>query len=102
MANIAVSGPMQVKTLKSQFKTAFGSTLRVYNGVGFADPSATLASIRSGNTKGGSMKINGNLQVANFESKFKDAFGIKVRVANSTNTALASPTMTLSEAGRQK
>ncbi len=48
MAEFNISGRMAVKTLKKQFKDAFGATLRVYNGKKFADDNATLASIRTG------------------------------------------------------
>ena len=43
MADFSIDGRMKVKTLKKQFKDAFGATLRVYKGVGFADDDATLA-----------------------------------------------------------
>ena len=52
MADFSIDGRMKVKTLKKQFKEAFGSTLRVYKGVGFADDEATLASIRAEGAKG--------------------------------------------------
>jgi hypothetical protein len=55
MAEIALKGQMKVKTLKAEFKEAFGSTLRVYKSVtckgAFADDEATLASIRAEGAK---------------------------------------------------
>lgn len=51
MADFSIDGRMKVKTLKKQFKDAFGATLRVYKGVGFADDDATLASIRAEGAK---------------------------------------------------
>ena len=46
MAEIALKGQMKVKTLKSEFKKAFGSTLRVYKSESckgaFADDDAML------------------------------------------------------------
>ncbi len=47
MADIKMTGNMKVKSLRDQFKKAFGATLRVYNGAKFAADDATLASIRS-------------------------------------------------------
>ena len=41
MADIKMTGNMKVKTLRAEFKKAFGSTLRVYNGMKFADDDAT-------------------------------------------------------------
>ena len=60
---------MKVKTLPAEFKKAFGSTLRAYNGMKFADDDATLASIRA---KGGELTVRGNMQVGNFEDKAKE------------------------------
>ena len=37
---LKIDGRMKVKTLKSQFKAAFGASLRVYNGKKFADEDA--------------------------------------------------------------
>ena len=45
MADFTISGKMKVKTLKTNFKEEYGSTLRVYNGQKFADDDATLASL---------------------------------------------------------
>ena len=59
MAEIALKGNMKVKTLKAEFKKAFGSTLRVYKSESckgaFADDDATLASIRAEGAKGGEL-----------------------------------------------
>ena len=52
MADFNIDGRMKVKTLKAQFKEAFGATLRVYKGPGFADDNATLASIRRQRRRG--------------------------------------------------
>ena len=102
MAEISINGRMTVKSLRKQFKDAFGASLRVYKGAKFAPEDATLASIRSGeNVKGGELVCKGNLQVGNFEAKMKEMFGITVKVANSDNTKLASSNMTIAAAGRE-
>lgn len=100
MADFSIDGRMKVKTLKKQFKDAFGATLRVYKGVGFADDDATLASIRAEGAKGGEVKVVGNMKVGNFEDKMKEVFGIKVQVANANDSALASNSVTISAAGK--
>ncbi|MBQ2853012.1 MAG: hypothetical protein IJE76_06440 [Bacteroidales bacterium] len=100
MADFSIDGRMKVKTLKKQFKEAFGSTLRVYKGVGFADDEATLASIRAEGAKGGEIKVVGNMKVGNFEDKIKELYGIKVQVATADDSALADNSVTLSAAGR--
>lgn len=102
MADFAISGKMKVKTLKANFKEAYGSTLRVYNGVRFADDDATLASIRKGDAKGGEVSINGKMLVGNFEKKILDEFGIKVQVANSNDSKLVDNKVTLTQSGREE
>ncbi len=101
MAEIKLSGNKRVGTLCKEFKEAFGSTLRVYNDVKFADASATLASIRKGDTKGGELAVKGNMQVGNFEKKVLEMYGIKVQVANADNTELADDNITITAAGRK-
>ena len=100
MAEFNISGRMAVKSLKKQFKDAFGATLRFYNGAKFADDDATLASIRAAGAKGGEVKVVGNMQVGNFENKIKEVFGIKVQVANKDDSALAANDITIAAAGR--
>lgn len=95
---------MKVKSLKANFKEAFGATLRVYKNPsckgGFADDSATLASIRAEGAKGGELKIVGNMQVGNFEKKIAEMYGIGVQVANGDDSALADNGGTIAAAGR--
>ncbi|MEQ8241063.1 MAG: hypothetical protein RIA69_17740 [Cyclobacteriaceae bacterium] len=89
MANFEISGRMKVKTLQKQFKENFNGTLRVYNGARFADESATLASIRKGDNKGGEVKVTGKMHVGNFEKKIMEEFGIKIQVADAADEKLA-------------
>ena len=104
MAEIKLTGNMKVKSLKADFKEAFGATLRVYKNPsckgGFADDNATLASIRAEGAKGGELKIVGNMQVGNFEKKIAEMYGIGVQVANADDSALADNSGTISAAGR--
>lgn len=100
MADFKISGRMTVKTLKKQFKEQFGSTLRVYHGVKFADDEATLASIRKEGAKGGELTVNGNMKVGTFEDKFLELFGIKVQVSSPDDTKLVDNNITLSQSGK--
>lgn len=104
MAEIALKGNMKVKTLKADFKKAFGSTLRVYMSPTckgrMADDEATLASIRADGAKGGELKVVGNMQVGNFEKKIAEMYGIGVQVANADDSALADNSATLCGAGK--
>jgi hypothetical protein len=104
MAEIALKGQMKVKTLKSEFKKAFGSTLRVYKSASckgaFADDDATLASIRAEGAKGGELAVKGNMQVGNFEKKVAEMYGIGVQVANADDSKLADNSATLVGAGK--
>ena len=104
MAEIALKGNMKVKTLKAEFKKAFGSTLRVYKSASckgaFADDDATLASIRAEGKKGGELVVGGNLRVGNFEKKIAEMYGIGVQVADKDDKKLADNSATLVGAGK--
>ncbi len=101
MAEISVSGRMLVKSLKKQFKDAYNATLRVYKGKAFAGEDDTLASIKTSDAKGGDLKISGNMLVGNFETKFKETFGITVQVANADDSKLSDNKITISAAGKE-
>ena len=95
MGELAISGRMQVKTLKAKFKESFGLTLRVYKGSKFADDSATLASLSDKKVE--EFKANSNMKVGNFEENFNKATGLKVQVASPNDQVLARDSSTLSE-----
>lgn len=102
MAEFNISGRMTVKSLRKQFKDAFGASLRVYKGAKYASENDTLASIRSGEgSKGGELACRGNLLVSSFEAKMLEVFGITVKVANPDNTKLADKNITIAAAGRE-
>ena len=104
MAEIKLTGNMKVKSLKADFKEAFGATLRVYKSAsckgGFADDNATLASIRAEGAKGGELSVKGNKTVGRFETEFAENWGIGVQVANADDTALAPNDATLCGAAK--
>jgi hypothetical protein len=106
MAEIALKGNMKVKTLKAEFKKAFGSTLRVYKSASckgaFADDDATLASIRAEGAKPGELSVKGNMHVGNFEKKVAEMYGIGVQVADADDTRLVNNDLTLASLCNQQ
>ena len=104
MAEIKLTGNKKIGTLCKEFKEAFGSTLRIYKSPSckgpFADPNATLASVRAEGAKGGELAVKGNMQVGNFEKKIAEMYGIGVQVANADDSKLADNSITLVAAGR--
>jgi hypothetical protein len=95
MGELAISGRMQVKTLKAKFKEAFGLTLRVYKGNKFADESATLASLSDKKVE--EFKASSNMKVGNFEDNFTKATGLKVQVASPNDQELCHDGSTLAD-----
>lgn len=95
MAEIKIDGRMTVKTLKEKFKKEFEGTLRVYNGKEKADDSATLASIRTGDVKGGELVCRASRTIGKFEKEMMELFGIKVQVASPDDWVLALDGITL-------
>ncbi len=95
MGELAISGRMQVKTLKAKFKEAFGLTLRVYKGNKFADESATLASLSDKKVE--EFKASSNMKVGNFEDNFTKATGLKVQVASPNDKELCHDGSTLAD-----
>lgn len=93
-----INGRMKVKTLKAEFNSEFGLTLRVYDGRSFADDDATLASIRKGDSKGGEFSPRKNTKVGNLEDKIEEMFGIKTQIAGSDDSYLSDNDKTLAGA----
>ena len=104
MADFKINGRTTVRKLKTDFKAAFGSSLRVYMSPTckgkMADDAATLASIRAEGAKGGELSVKGNKTVGKFETEFAEAWGIGVQVANADDTKLADNSVTLVAAGK--
>ncbi|MBR4802354.1 MAG: hypothetical protein IK041_06050 [Bacteroidales bacterium] len=103
MADFNIDPRMKVKTLKADFKKAFGATLRVYTTKAckqFANDDATLAEIKDPKAKGGKLAVGGNTQVGTFENKLSELFGIGVQVANADDSKLADNKATLTAAGK--
>lgn len=88
MADFKISGRMTVENIQEQFKNEFKGSLRLYDGNTFADPKATLASIRKGDAKGNEFSISPLMFVGTFEDLMMENYGIKVQVASLDNTQL--------------
>tara|TARA_B100000780_G_scaffold271641_1_gene232785 strand:+ start:154 stop:999 length:846 start_codon:yes stop_codon:yes gene_type:complete len=96
-----INGRMKVKTLKANFLEEFGLTLRVYDRRSFADPEATLASIRKGDSKGGEFSPRKNTKVGNLEDKIFEMFGLKTQVSGSDDRYLCDNDLTLNTAQQE-
>ena len=101
MADFKISGRMNVQNLQKQFNENFGATLRVYKGNAFADPKATLASIRTSDNTSGDLTVSGNMHVGTFEREMKENFGIKVQVASSDGLSLIANDTPLAQCGKK-
>ena len=101
MADVSISGNMKIKNLKSNFNKAFGSTLRVYNGIKFADDEDTVGKIAKKPVKRGEdISIHGRSKVSTFEKQMKDTYGIKVQVAKADDSGLVDNDITLTQSGK--
>ena len=99
-ADFDIHHNMKVKTLQADFKKNFGISLRVYNGVKFAEPNKTLGSFKSTNTKADDIKIKAKMTVKDVEALFKENFGLKVQIADKNDTHLLPNSITLGEGAR--
>lgn len=100
MAKIKVTKASTVKSIKAQFKKDFDCNIRIYNGAKFADDSTKISELSKYDNPGGDLELGARSRVGNVEKYFKDTFGIKVQIANATDTKLAGNEMTLTQAGK--
>lgn len=102
-ADFSISGKTKVKSLQADFKKNLRLTLRVYNGVKFADPDKTLDSFKSSEVKSSDdFSIKAKMKVIEVEKYFKDKYGLKVQIADADDTHLVPNKITLGEAGRKE
>lgn len=99
-ADFDINSNTKVKTLQKDFKSNFGLTLRVYNGVKYADEDKTLGSFKSSNTNATGFKLKANKTVGEVEDIFKENFGLKVQIADKNDTHLLPNKKTLGECAR--
>ena len=100
MATIKVTKASSVKSIKAQFKKEFDCTIRIYNGVKFADDAIKISELSKLDNAGGDLELGARSRVENVERYFKETFGIKVQIANAADTKLAANEMTLTQAGK--
>lgn len=99
-ADFDITGQMKVKTLQKEFKENFGVTLRIYNGVKFADPGKTLGSFKDSKTTVPGFKVKASMLVDQVEKLFKSNFGIKVQIADKSDSHLVPNKITIGRAAR--
>lgn len=99
-ADFDITANMKVKTLQNEFKKNFGVTLRVYNGVKFADGDKTLGSFKAANTNASGFKVKAKMTVDDVEDMFNQYFGLKVQIADKNDTHLLPNKITLGEGAR--
>ena len=101
MADFKINGNMKIGTLRKNFTKEFGSTIRLYKGIKFADDDDTVGSIAKKSVKHGQdVSANGRILVKNFEKQMKDVYGIKIQVATKDDTQLVSNDISLTASGR--
>jgi hypothetical protein len=100
MATIKVTKASSVKSIKAQFKKEFDCTIRIYNGVKYADDSMKISELSKLDNAGGDLELGARSRVENVEKYFKETFGIKVQISNASDNKLAANEMTLNQAGQ--
>ncbi len=105
-SEFTVSPNKKVKTIKKDFKTAFGLSLRIYKGKQFAEDSLTINQLNK-KTKA-EIKTNANEEllirasyaVGKVEKMFKDIYGIDVQIADADDKKLINNKLSLGDARR--
>lgn len=100
MATIKVTKSSSVQSIKSQFSKEFSCNIRIYNGIKFADDKMKISDLSKTDNPGGTLELGARSRVENVEKYFKETFGIKVQIANASDTKLAGNEMTLTQAGK--
>lgn len=100
MATIKVTKSSSVQSIKSQFSKEFSCNIRIYNGVKFADDKMKISDLSKTDNPDGTLELGARSRVENVEKYFKETFGIKVQIANASDTKLAGNEMTLTQAGK--
>jgi len=86
MKQITINSQTDVRSLKKQFKSVTGGTLRVYQGTRVLDDSTPLKRIPGARIpKGGTFQFDEDATVGNFREKFREELGINVKVASPDN-----------------
>ena len=100
MTSLTLSSTTTVAALKSEFNSAFGATLRVYNGGKVADDSVTLGEL--GLSADGTFECRSSLTVDSFIERIKNEYGLKVKVYTCDGWVAVLGGLTLESAGKVK
>ena len=98
MSKIKVTKASSVASLQKQFKKATGATLRIYNGIKFADPKSKISDLAKKESSKSDLDIGARKKVKTIEEFFEKNFGIKANVANADDSSLAKDEMTITQA----
>ena len=99
MATFTITGRMSAKTVKKNFKEAFGVTLRILKNGKPVDDGATMASLKAEGCKGGELELKGNTKVAGMKKKVADLYGIDVQVYDVDDKKPVDDSLTLASVG---
>ncbi|MDD3741260.1 MAG: hypothetical protein PHH30_08460 [Bacteroidales bacterium] len=96
-----------MKTISSDFKSAFELTLVFYKGNMIADNSLTLAALNNKtskevNTQADGLKIKGSMKVGDVEELFDKNFGVTVQIKDISGKKLVPNDITLGIAAREE
>ena len=100
MADFKINGNMKIGTLRKNFTKEFGSTIRLYKGIKFADDDTVVSIAKKSVKHGQEVSANGRTHVKNFEKQMKDVYGIKIQVATKDDSQLVSNDISLTASGK--
>jgi hypothetical protein len=97
----------KIKSIKEDFKTNFGLTLRVYKGKQLADENLTLAALNQLTTKeikasSEDLKIKVSMTIGDFEKLVDSHFGLTIQVVNEHDSYCINNKYTLGQASRKQ
>ena len=105
-SDFSVSPGKKVKTIKKEFKEAFGLSLRIYKGKQFAEESLTINQLNkktSAEIKTAAVEdlvIRASFAVGKVEKLFKTTYGLDVQIADADDKKLINDKITLGDARR--
>lgn len=101
-----VAPQKKVKTICTDFKNAFGTTLAIYKGAQLADGELTLAQLNKKTSKDVKtssdveLKIKASMKVGDVEKMFNDAFGITVQIKDPAGKTCVDNKLTIGQTAR--
>ncbi len=106
-AEFTVAPQKKLKSISSEFKTAFELSLVFYKGNMLAEADITLASLnkktsKDVKSKAEGMKIKGSMKVEEVEKLFDINFGVTVQIKDKAGKILVPNNITLGQAARRE